>query len=83
MEWKEQLRALEKSKDWDFAIAFMEDVIKHNSNDMKEQPKALADHLFLVNTRRYDCICFATCVASLSSRVAFCIAASVFCSANR
>ncbi len=34
MEWKEQLRALEKAKDWDFAIAFMEDVIRQNSNDM-------------------------------------------------
>ncbi len=34
MKWKEQLRALEKAKDWDFAIALMEDVIKQNPNDM-------------------------------------------------
>jgi hypothetical protein len=34
MEWKEQLEALEKAKDWDFAIAFMENVITQNRNDM-------------------------------------------------
>jgi len=34
MEWKKQLNALEKAKEWDFAIELMENVIKQNPNDM-------------------------------------------------
>lgn len=33
MNWKKQLRKLEKVKQWDEAIAFMERVIKENPND--------------------------------------------------
>lgn len=34
MKWQEHLRQLERSKQWDEAISFMEDIIKKNSNDM-------------------------------------------------
>ncbi len=34
MNWKEQLRALELHKEWDFAIELMQKVIAENPNDM-------------------------------------------------
>lgn len=34
MSWKKQLRKLERNKQWDIAIQFMENVIQGNSNDM-------------------------------------------------
>jgi hypothetical protein len=34
MYWKEKLKSLEKAKQWDYAIAFMQNIIKENPNDM-------------------------------------------------
>lgn len=34
MNWKEHLRILERLKEWDMAIEFMQDVIKKNPDDM-------------------------------------------------
>ena len=34
MEWKESLRKLERNKQWDEAIEFMQEVIAQNQDDM-------------------------------------------------
>ena len=34
MNWQKQLRILENNKQWDYAIALMQDVIKNNADNM-------------------------------------------------